>query len=169
MTICSTITYSFPLLLNLNQSLVPLPIFWCFQHERGCCNLNISINRFCKLSPAQHQKYLSITPYESYFKELSIFHSQFQFIRLHTNPISNFRWNTISSHPIFQFCLKLIPSDQNSCLNLNLVSLDWNYRQISMNTTSPNPHKNSVDDDVRSPKCGVRTSSVHANLAIISI
>ena len=42
------------------------------------------------------------------------------------NPISNFCWNTISSHPIFRFRLNIIPSD-------------WNYFRITMTTTRPKP------------------------------
>ena len=42
-TIFSTITYNLILLLNLKQYIVLLPLFWCFQCERGCENLDSSI------------------------------------------------------------------------------------------------------------------------------
>ena len=105
-TIISTITYIFLLLLNLKQYLVPLPLFWCFNRKRGCYNLDRSIYHFWLWAQAICQKESSITPY---YEELSIFHSQFQFIQIHTNPISNFRCNPISSHPIFRFFLNLVP------------------------------------------------------------
>ena len=138
--ILSMITYNLPLLLNLKQYLIPLPLLWCFRWKRGCYNLERSIYHVWLLVQGLCQKYLPITPYEPHYKELAIFHSQFQFIRLHTNPISDFCSNPISSHPIFQFCLNFIPSDWNSHLNLNLISLYWNYHQITMTTTRPN-HK----------------------------
>ena len=58
--------------MDLKKSLVNLPLLWCFQREGGCYKLERSLYHVWLWAQELPQKWLSITPYELYYKELSI-------------------------------------------------------------------------------------------------